>query len=106
MADNYLEQLVAEWYEYKGYFVKKNLWVGKLSSGGYECELDDGTFIGNTASGNDVSGFIGTFSGGNTAVFSNNSATNNTDGYNLLNNTPFSGVGTNSGSGNGDGNSF
>lgn len=37
---NHLEQLVAEWYEYKGYFVKKNVKVGPRSKGGYDCELD------------------------------------------------------------------
>jgi len=40
MATNYLEQLIAEWYEYKGYFVRKNVLVGKRAKGGYECELD------------------------------------------------------------------
>jgi len=37
---NHLEQLVAEWLEFKGYFVRRNVKVGKLSSGGYEGELD------------------------------------------------------------------
>jgi len=37
---NHLEQLVAEWYEYQGYFVRRNVNVGKLPKGGYECELD------------------------------------------------------------------
>jgi hypothetical protein len=37
---NYLEQLAAEWYEYQGYFVRRNVHVGKRSAGGYECELD------------------------------------------------------------------
>ena len=37
---NYLEQLVSEWYEYQGYFVRKNVLVGKRAKGGYECELD------------------------------------------------------------------
>lgn len=37
---NHLEQLVAEWYEYRGYFVRRNVQVGKRQSGGYECELD------------------------------------------------------------------
>jgi len=37
---NHLEQLIAEWYEYRGYFVRRNVHVGKLSHGGYECELD------------------------------------------------------------------
>lgn len=40
MAVNFLEQLVAEWYEYKGYFVRRNVKVGKLAKGGHECELD------------------------------------------------------------------
>ena len=40
MAVNHLEQLVAEWYEYQGYFVRKNVLVGKRAKGGYECELD------------------------------------------------------------------
>lgn len=37
---NHLEQLVGEWYEYGGYFVRRNVLVGKRSKGGYECELD------------------------------------------------------------------
>lgn len=40
MANNFLEQLVAEWYEYRGYFVRRNVPVGKRPRGGYECELD------------------------------------------------------------------
>jgi hypothetical protein len=40
MAINFLEQLVAEWYEYQGYFVRRNVYVGKRPKGGYECELD------------------------------------------------------------------
>jgi hypothetical protein len=40
MANNFLEQLVAEWYEYRGYFVRRNVPVGKRTRGGYECELD------------------------------------------------------------------
>jgi hypothetical protein len=40
MGHNHLEQLVAEWYEYRGYFVRKNVNVGKRPQGGYECELD------------------------------------------------------------------
>lgn len=40
MASNYLEQLVAEWYEFQGYFIRRNVMVGKLPKGGYECELD------------------------------------------------------------------
>jgi hypothetical protein len=37
---NHLEQLTAEWYEFRGYFVRRNVQVGKRSKGGYECELD------------------------------------------------------------------
>jgi hypothetical protein len=40
MAHNHLEQMIAEWYEYQGYFVKRNVLVGKRPQGGYECELD------------------------------------------------------------------
>ena len=40
MAVNFLEQLVAEWYEFQGYFIRRNIWVGKRAKGGYECELD------------------------------------------------------------------
>jgi hypothetical protein len=40
MAQNFLEQLIAEWYEFKGYFIRKNVLVGKRPKGGYECELD------------------------------------------------------------------
>lgn len=37
---NHLEQLTAEWYEFRGYFVRRNVQVGRRSQGGYECELD------------------------------------------------------------------
>jgi hypothetical protein len=37
---NFLEQLVAEWYEFNGYFVRRNVKVGPRTRGGYECELD------------------------------------------------------------------
>lgn len=40
MANNFLEQLVAEWYEYQGYFVRRNVPVGKRARGGYDSELD------------------------------------------------------------------
>lgn len=40
MPANYLEQLLAEWYEFRGYFVRRNVLVGKRPRGGYECELD------------------------------------------------------------------
>jgi len=40
MHTNFLEELVAEWYEYKGYFVKRNERVGRRAKGGHEGELD------------------------------------------------------------------
>jgi hypothetical protein len=40
MAGNYFEQLVAEWYEFKGYFVRRNIRVGRRAKGGHEGELD------------------------------------------------------------------
>jgi hypothetical protein len=40
MSVNFLEQLLAEWYELQGYFIRRNVWVGKRARGGYECELD------------------------------------------------------------------
>jgi len=40
MAGNHLESLVAEWYEFNGYFVRRNVRVGRRPKGGYECELD------------------------------------------------------------------
>ena len=40
MASNYLEQVLIEWYEYKGYFVKNNILVGRRNNGGYDAELD------------------------------------------------------------------
>ncbi len=40
MANNFLEQLVTEWYEYRGYFVRRNVWVGKQGRGRFESELD------------------------------------------------------------------
>jgi hypothetical protein len=40
MANNHLEQLVAEWLEFRGYYVRRNVRVGKRPGGGYDCELD------------------------------------------------------------------
>jgi len=37
---NHLEQLVAEWLEFKGYFIRRNVKVGRLPHGGHEGELD------------------------------------------------------------------
>lgn len=36
----FLEQLVSEWYGYKGYFVRNNVKFGKRARGGYEGEMD------------------------------------------------------------------
>lgn len=40
MASNFLEQLVAEWFEFRGYFVRRNVPVGRRARGGWDCELD------------------------------------------------------------------
>lgn len=37
---NFLEQLVAEWYKYKGYFVRTNIKFGRRLAGGYTGEMD------------------------------------------------------------------
>ena len=37
---NHLEQLVGERYEYSGYFVRRNILVGKRAKCGYKGELD------------------------------------------------------------------
>ncbi|MDP3659218.1 hypothetical protein [Phenylobacterium sp.] len=37
---NHLEQLVSEWLQYKGYFVRTSIPVGRRPKGGYEGELD------------------------------------------------------------------
>ena len=36
----FLEQLVAEWYEYEGYFVRSNVRARKRAKGGWDVELD------------------------------------------------------------------
>jgi hypothetical protein len=37
---NHLEGLIAEYYDWKGYLVKRNVKVGKRDAGGWEMELD------------------------------------------------------------------
>ena len=37
---NFLEQLVGEWYSYRGYYVRTNVRVGPRERGGFEGELD------------------------------------------------------------------
>ena len=37
---NFLEELAAEWYEWQGYFIRRNVLVGTRAKGGWEGELD------------------------------------------------------------------
>ena len=37
---SHLEDLIAEYYDWKGYLVKQNIKVGRLNHGGWEMELD------------------------------------------------------------------
>jgi hypothetical protein len=37
---NHLEQLVGEWLQYRGYFVRMSVQVGPRLKGGFEGELD------------------------------------------------------------------
>ena len=39
MSANYLEQLAVEWYEYRGYFVRRNVPGGERDQGGHDAEL-------------------------------------------------------------------
>jgi hypothetical protein len=40
----FLEQLVAEWYAYNGFFVRTNIKFGRRPAGGYEGEIDVAAF--------------------------------------------------------------
>ena len=40
MQTNFMEEIVAEWLEYRGYLVKRNERVGRRAAGGHEGELD------------------------------------------------------------------
>ena len=40
MKFNFYEQLLFEFFDYRGYFVKTNLFINKLIKGGYESEVD------------------------------------------------------------------
>jgi hypothetical protein len=40
MPGNHLEQLVGEWYEFRGYFVRRNIPVARRPKGGFDGELD------------------------------------------------------------------
>jgi len=37
---NFLEQIAAEWFEVRGYFVRRNVKVGPRKTGGWDAELD------------------------------------------------------------------
>ncbi|MEA5238864.1 hypothetical protein VB602_21630 [Vibrio parahaemolyticus] len=37
---SHLENLIIEYYDWKGYLIKRNIKVGRLSHGGWEMELD------------------------------------------------------------------
>ena len=37
---SHLEKLIYQYYEWKGYIVRRNVKVGRLKHGGWECELD------------------------------------------------------------------
>ncbi len=37
---SHLEDLIAEYYDWRGYLVKRNIKVGRLQHGGWEMELD------------------------------------------------------------------
>lgn len=45
VALNFLEQLVSEWYGYKGFFVRTNVKFGKRPEGGCEGEMDVVAFM-------------------------------------------------------------
>ncbi|TDM51375.1 hypothetical protein [Aliivibrio fischeri] len=45
---SHLENLIAEYYDWKGYLIKRNIKVGRLSHGGWEMELDVIAFNPNT----------------------------------------------------------
>lgn len=89
--------------------ISNNTASGNASDGfGFLGFIDGGTINNNISSNNTVDGFfISGFSVGNTASFADNEATNNTAaGYNVIFGTPQTGVGTNTGSGNGSNNNF
>jgi len=45
---SHLEALIAEYYDWKGYLVKRNIKVGRLKHGGWEMELDVVAYDPNT----------------------------------------------------------
>lgn len=86
-----------------------NISIGNTENGyDFSAPIIGGTISGNHAQQNKADGFmVNLFNGGNTATFSNNAATGNTvKGYDVLSGTPQSGVGTNTGSGNGSDDDF
>jgi len=45
---NFLEQLAAEWYQFRGYFVRTNVKFGRRSRGGWKGEIDVLAYSPNT----------------------------------------------------------
>src|SRR5690349_15476466 len=37
---NFLENLIAQWYQYNGYYIRQNVRIGKRIKGGYDGEID------------------------------------------------------------------
>ncbi len=86
-----------------------NTATGNAETGfNFGAPIISGSIINNTATSNSIDGFfVNIFDVANTATFSNNVANQNTaDGYNVLTGTPQTGVGTNTGSGNGSNNNY
>jgi parallel beta-helix repeat protein len=86
-----------------------NTSIGNTFNGyDFSAPIVGGTISGNSAGNNSGDGFmINLFSGGNTATFTGNTATQNTaKGYDVLSGTPQNGAGTNTGSGNGSDDDF
>jgi parallel beta-helix repeat protein len=92
--------------DFNGGTISGNTASGNDSGGFFVGTFAGGTISGNTASDNNDDGFrVINFTVGNSVVFSNNSSTNNTSqGYDVTIGTPFDGVMTNTGTGNGGGN--
>ena len=93
--------------EFNGGTINSNAATNNGYNGFWMQTFTDGTVSGNTATGNDFNGFyVQEFAPGNTVTFSLNEATANTgQGYDITG-APASGVGTNTGSGNGSHDSF
>lgn len=89
--------------------IRNNTSTGNTESGfDFDAPIFNGSIFENTARSNGLDGFtVNIFGGGNTATFSTNSAIGNTNnGYNVLTGAPQTGVGTNTGSGNGSNDNY